>query len=77
MIISVLCIILLLIAVIISKKEIENTLITAKEQAEKKYYDEINTKYSETQMLRHDMKNHLTAIAMLLYCITGKFNDFL
>ncbi len=72
-IISVLCIILLLIAVIISKKEIENTLITAKEQAEKKYYDEINTKYSETQMIRHDMKNHLTAIAMLLD--DGKISD--
>lgn len=72
-IISVMCIVLLLIAFIAAKKEIDNTLLWAKEQAEKRYYDEINTKYTEAQMIRHDMKNHLTAIAILLD--DGKVSD--
>ena len=65
-IITVLCIVFFLFAVIAVKKEIDNTLLIVKEQAEKRYYDEINTRYSEAQIIHHDMKNHLTAIAILL-----------
>ncbi len=72
-IISVMCIVLLLIAVIAAKKEIYNTLLVAKEQAEKRYYDEINIRYTEAQMIRHDIKNHLTALAILLD--DGKISD--
>lgn len=72
-IISVLCIILVVIAVIAVKKEINNTLLIVKEQAEKRYYDEINTRYTEAQIIRHDMKNHLAAIAILLD--DGKVSD--
>lgn len=70
---SVVCIMLLLIAAIAAKKEIDYTILAAKEQAEKGYYDEINTRYTEAQMIRHDMKNHLTAIAILLD--DGKISD--
>ncbi len=72
-IISLMCTVLLLVAVILAKKETDNTLLIAKEQAEKRYYDEINTKYTEARMLRHDMRNHLTAIAILLD--DGKVSD--
>ncbi len=63
---SVVCTALLIVAVIAVKKEISSTLLIAKEQAEKRYYDEINTRYTEAQIIRHDMKNHLAAIAILL-----------
>ncbi len=72
-IVSVLCIILLAIAIMAVKKEIDNTLLIAKEQAEKRYYDEINTRYTEAQIIRHDVKNHLAAIAILLD--DGKVSD--
>ena len=62
-----------MIAVIAVKKEINNTLLIVKEQAEKRYYDEINTRYTEAQIIRHDMKNHLAAIAILLD--DGKVSD--
>ncbi len=69
----VMCAVLLLAAVIAAKKAVDNTLLAAKELSEKRYYDEINSKYTEAQMLRHDMKNHLTAIAILLD--DGKISD--
>lgn len=70
---SIVCIALLMATMIAAKKAIDNTLLAAKELSEKRYYDEINSKYTEARMLRHDMKNHLTAIAILLD--DGKISD--
>ena len=38
----------------------------AKTKAEQEYFDDINEKYSRIRMLRHDMKNHLSAALLLL-----------
>lgn len=66
LILSLFGVLLFIFFIIISKRQTDNVLLDAKEKNEKRYYDEINSKYTETRMLRHDMKNHLTAIAMLL-----------
>ncbi len=36
------------------------------EKAEKAYLDEVNSRYNESRLIRHDIKNHLSAIAGLL-----------
>ena len=38
----------------------------AKTKAEQEYFNDINEKYSRIRMLRHDMKNHLSAALLLL-----------
>lgn len=48
-------------------------LLNEKNAAERKYYDEMTEKYNETRMIRHDIKNHLTAVAMLID--DGKIED--
>ena len=35
-------------------------------RAEQEYFDDINERYSRTRMMRHDMKNHLSAALLLL-----------
>lgn len=73
LVLSMFCLLLFMIFIIVSKRQINNVVLDAKEKSEKKYYDEINSKYTETQMIRHDIKNHLTAIAILLD--DGKVKD--
>ena len=39
---------------------------TARDDAERHYLDDLNEKYSQIRLMRHDMNNHLTAALMLL-----------
>ncbi|MCM1226660.1 MAG: GHKL domain-containing protein [Clostridium sp.] len=73
LILSVFCAVLFLTMLLLSFKTINKMILFAKAEAEKKYFDEINIKYNETRSIRHDMKNHLTAVAILLD--DGKINE--
>lgn len=50
----------------ISVKSIETSVFEASELAEQSYFEEINKRYNESRMIRHDIKNHLSVIAVLL-----------
>lgn len=39
---------------------------TAAEEAEKEYFDEITEKYNEARQIRHDIRNHLSVISIML-----------
>lgn len=54
-------------------RTVEGMLLSEKNAAERKYYDEMTEKYNETRMIRHDIKNHLTAVAILID--DGKIDD--
>lgn len=41
-------------------------LLGVRRQAEQQYFQEVDTKYTQTRMLRHDIHNHLAAMAILL-----------
>lgn len=73
LILSIFCTLLFFIILLLFFKTINKMILLAKEEAEKKYFDEINIKYNETRSIRHDMKNHLTAVAILLD--DGKINE--
>ena len=40
--------------------------LAARENAERAYYDKISSTYDETRKIRHDISNHLSALAVLL-----------
>lgn len=46
--------------------QLKTALLTAREKAEQRYFEEVDVKYTEARILRHDMNNHLSALAMLL-----------
>lgn len=47
-------------------RSIRTFMLSASEKAENEYFDEINRRYSELRMIRHDMKNHLSVVSVLL-----------
>ena len=49
-----------------ASKQMGRMILIAKERQEKAYFEDINNRYSELRMLRHDMNNHLSAISLLL-----------
>lgn len=63
---SVLTILLLTVSYIFAHKSISAAVISVGEKAEKAYVDEINQRYNEARLIRHDIKNHLSAVAMLI-----------
>lgn len=70
---GVVCIALLLLSIWFAACRIRKMLLLQNEQAEKKYFEDINNRYSEIRMLRHDMNNHLSAMSLLLQ--EGKLAD--
>lgn len=64
---------LLLLSIWFALRKINRMLLLQNEQAEKKYFEDINNRYSEIRMLRHDMNNHLSAMSLLLQ--EGKLAD--
>lgn len=57
---------ILLLCMAFSLRQIRQMTLFHKEQAEKQYYEEINNRYTEIRMLRHDINNHLSAMSLLL-----------
>ncbi len=47
--------------------------LEARERAERQYFEQVDEKYAQARLLRHDMNNHLSAVAMLLK--EGKTTD--
>lgn len=45
---------------------------TARADAERHYLDDLNEKYSQIRLMRHDMNNHITAALILLVQMGGQ-----
>ncbi|MCQ2416998.1 MAG: GHKL domain-containing protein [Oscillospiraceae bacterium] len=73
LIFEIITVLLLAFSSVWSSHTVEKMLLNEKNLAERRYYDEINEKYNETRMIRHDIKNHLTAVAILID--DGKIDD--
>ncbi len=58
--------ILLILSAVFAFRSINAAVISAGEKAEQEYIDEINQRYTEARLIRHDIKNHLAAVAMLM-----------
>jgi len=65
-ILSILVFLLFLAAFLFAASGLKTALLIAREQAEQRYFEEVDEKNAEARMLRHDMNNHLAAVAMLL-----------
>ena len=65
-ILSLLVFLLFLTAFFFAASGLKTALLVAREQAEQRYFEEVDEKNAEARMLRHDMNNHLAAVAMLL-----------
>ena len=61
-----LSIVVLMGMAILLKLGIKRMLVTEERKAEQKYVNEVNEKYQQLRMLKHDMNNHLSAALMLL-----------
>ncbi len=57
---------ILLLCMAFAYRQINQMILFHKEQAEKEYFEEINNRYSEMRMLKHDINNHLSAMSLLL-----------
>ncbi len=57
---------LLLVSMGFAARQTGRMILVAKERREKAYFEDINNRYSEIRMLRHDMNNHFSAISLLL-----------
>lgn len=57
---------ILLLCMAFAFRQIRQMTLFHKEQAEKEYFEEINNRYSQMRMLRHDINNHLSAMSLLL-----------
>jgi len=73
LILTLTTVVLLILSSLWLSRTTSGMLLAEKNAAERKYYDEMTEKYNETRMIRHDMKNHLTAVAMLID--DGKIED--
>lgn len=73
LILTIVTAVLLILSSLWLSRTTAGMLLTEKNAAERRYYDEMTEKYNETRMIRHDMKNHLTAVAMLID--DGKIED--
>lgn len=58
--------VILLACVVFAFRQINQMILFHKEQAEKEYFEEINNRYSQMRMLKHDINNHLSAMSLLL-----------
>ena len=58
--------VLLAVSAFLAVRFIRSSVISVSERAEQEYFDEINSKYNESRFIRHDIQNHLSAIAVLL-----------
>jgi hypothetical protein len=65
-ILSLLVFLAFLAAFLFAASGLKTALLIAREQAEQRYFEEVDQKNAEARMLRHDMNNHLAAVAMLL-----------
>lgn len=65
-ILSLLVFLLFLTVFFFATSGLKTALLVAREQAEQRYFEEVDEKNAEARMLRHDMNNHLAAVAMLL-----------
>ena len=65
-ILSLLVFLLFLTVFFFAASGLKTALLVAREQAEQRYFEEVDQKNAEARMLRHDMNNHLAAVAMLL-----------
>lgn len=63
---SAIMIAILLLCMAFAFRQIRLMTLFHKEQAEKEYFEEINNRYSQMRMLRHDINNHLSAMSLLL-----------
>lgn len=63
---GILLTLLLLVSMGFAARQTGRMILVAKEHREKAYFEEINNRYSEIRMLRHDMNNHFSAISLLL-----------
>lgn len=59
-------ILLLAVSAVVSQKCIRSRIISVSERAEELYFEEINAKYNESRQIRHDIRNHLSVIGILL-----------
>lgn len=73
LILTLTTVVLLILSSLWLSRTTAKMLLNEKNAAERKYYDEMTEKYNETRMIRHDIKNHLTAVAMLID--DGKIED--
>lgn len=53
-------------SILLAARQVSAALLTEKAKAEQTYYDEINRTYTEVRLIRHDINNHLTAVALLM-----------
>lgn len=63
---SFIMIMILVCAFVFAGSGLKTAMLAAREKAEQKYFEEVDAKNAEARMLRHDMNNHLAAVAMLL-----------
>lgn len=63
---GILLTLLLLVSIGFAARQTGRMILVAKERREKAYFEDINNRYSEIRMLRHDMNNHFSAISLLL-----------
>ena len=53
-------------AAYLSYRGISAVFLAAREKSEREYFDDINAKFAEARLIRHDIGNHLAAVASLL-----------
>lgn len=63
---SILLALILFTSIGFASRQLGMVVLVAKERREKAYFEDINNRYSELRMLRHDMNNHFSAISLLL-----------
>ncbi len=63
---SILLALILFTSIGFASRQLGKVVLVAKERREKAYFEDINNRYSELRMLRHDMNNHFSAISLLL-----------
>lgn len=63
---SIVAVILFLISIIMAAYQIRGLRLESRERAERQYFEQVDEKYAQARLLRHDMNNHLSAVAMLL-----------
>lgn len=59
-------VIMLAVSIVFSVRSVSSGVLAAREAAEHEYYAEVGRKYEETRKIRHDINNHLSALAILL-----------
>ncbi len=63
----------IVLSAVFAVKSVYSFVLSAREAAERAYYSEIEKTYDETRKIRHDINNHLSALAILID--GGKFAE--